>query len=102
MGSRTLTVNVAEPKKEELEKEGIKSVFVGGLVDGVTEDQLKELFAVYGEVAFSLGLAASIEHWPCLSCVNFPNFQCAFSSFRLCALPDLGCLFMSFGHLFQR
>ncbi|KAL0028222.1 hypothetical protein WJX79_002460 [Trebouxia sp. C0005] len=44
LGDRTLTVSYAEPKQSEMNQDQVKSVYVGGLIAGASEKELKEVF----------------------------------------------------------
>ena len=55
LGDRTLTVSYAEPKQSEMNQDQVKSVYVGGLIAGASEKELKEVFE-----ALSVGSVCSM------------------------------------------
>lgn len=52
MGERQLTVSFAEPKQSEMgpQTPQDKVLYVGGLTENLTEDQIRDCFSQYGEV----------------------------------------------------
>ncbi len=58
LGDRTLTVSYAEPKQSEMNQDQVKSVYVGGLIAGATEKELKEVFET-----LSIGSVCSLFLW---------------------------------------
>lgn len=51
VGDRTITVDLAEISgRDAWAAQGSRAIFIGSLPPGVTEDQLREAFAKYGEV----------------------------------------------------
>jgi len=58
LGDRTLTVSYAEPKQSEMNQDQVKSVYVGGLIAGASEKELKEVFE-----ALSMGSVCTMFLW---------------------------------------
>jgi heterogeneous nuclear ribonucleoprotein R len=50
LGGRQVTIDAVGPTTSELAQRTVRSIFVGSLPEGATEDQLKGLFGKYGEV----------------------------------------------------